>query len=82
MHGSAAVLLLGPGELNWIPVNTRREGRTFFAGQHRSRWNGWMQRAIESAHRVVKEISAWIETRSGRRWRSAGHGGGNESWAE
>jgi monoamine oxidase len=48
----------GPGELNWIPVNARREGRIFFAGEHTSRWNGWMQGAIESAHRVVKEIIA------------------------
>jgi len=48
----------GPGELSWIPVNARREGRIFFAGEHTSRWNGWMQGAIESAHRVVKEISA------------------------
>ena len=48
----------GPGELSWIPVNARREGRIFFAGEHTSRWNGWMQGAIESAQRVVKEISA------------------------
>jgi monoamine oxidase len=48
----------GPGELSSIPVNARREGRIFFAGEHTSRWNGWMQGAIESAHRVVKEISA------------------------
>jgi monoamine oxidase len=48
----------GPGELRWIPINARREGRIFFAGEHTSRWNGWMQGAIESARRVVKEISA------------------------
>jgi monoamine oxidase len=48
----------GPGELSWIPINARREGRIFFAGEHTSRWNGWMQGAIESAHRVVREISA------------------------
>jgi monoamine oxidase len=47
-----------PGELNSIPVNARREGRIFFAGEHTSRWNGWMQGAIESAHRVVKEMRA------------------------
>lgn len=46
----------GPGELSLIPVNARREGRIFFAGEHTSRWNGWMQGAIESAHRVVEEI--------------------------
>jgi monoamine oxidase len=47
-----------PGQLSWIPINARREGRIFFAGEHTSRWNGWMQGAIESAHRVVKEISS------------------------
>jgi monoamine oxidase len=47
-----------PGQLSWIPINARREGRIFFAGEHTSRWNGWMQGAIESAHRVVREISA------------------------
>jgi monoamine oxidase len=47
-----------PGQLNRIPINARREGRIFFAGEHTSRWNGWMQGAIESAHRVVREISA------------------------
>jgi monoamine oxidase len=46
----------GPGELSFIPVNARREGRILFAGEHTSRWNGWMQGAIESAHRVVQEI--------------------------
>jgi monoamine oxidase len=46
----------GPGELNFIPIGARREGRIFFAGEHTSRWNGWMQGAIESAHRVVEEI--------------------------
>lgn len=46
----------GPGELTSISVNARREGRILFAGEHTSRWNGWMQGAIESAHRVVKEI--------------------------
>ena len=48
----------GPGELSFIPVSARREGRILFAGEHTSRWNGWMQGAIESAHRVVKEICA------------------------
>jgi monoamine oxidase len=47
-----------PGDLHTIPVNARREGRIFFAGEHTSRWNGWMQGAIESAHRVVREIRA------------------------
>lgn len=45
-----------PGKLSDISVNARREGRIFFAGEHTSRWNGWMQGAIESAHRVATEI--------------------------
>jgi monoamine oxidase len=53
-----ALSRFGPGELHHIPLNARREGRIFFAGEHTSRWNGWMQGAIESAHRVVKEISS------------------------
>ena len=47
-----------PGQLSSIPVNAPREGRILFAGEHTSRWNGWMQGAIESAHCVVKEIRA------------------------
>ncbi|MBB6147160.1 monoamine oxidase [Silvibacterium bohemicum] len=45
-----------PGKLDTIYVNARREGRIFFAGEHTSRWNGWMQGAIESGQRVAKEI--------------------------
>jgi hypothetical protein len=48
----------GPGKVCWIPINAQREGRIFFAGEHTSRWNRWMQGAIESAHGVVREISA------------------------
>ena len=32
-----------PGQLSSIPVNARREGRILFAGEHTSRWNGWIQ---------------------------------------
>ena len=47
----------GPGELNWIPVNARRERPgSSLRVNIQSRWNGWMQGAIESAHRVAKEI--------------------------
>jgi monoamine oxidase len=45
-----------PGELNFIPLNARREGRILFAGEHTSRLNGWMQGAIESARRVVRVV--------------------------
>jgi monoamine oxidase len=52
-----------PGKLSYISIGARQEGRIFFAGEHTSRWNGWMQGALESARRVVAEI---IEDRSKR----------------
>ena len=33
------------------------EGRIHFAGEHTSAWTGWMQGALESARRVVREIT-------------------------
>lgn len=44
------------GQIRNIPLNARREGRIHFAGEHTSCWNGWMQGALESAHRVIREI--------------------------
>ena len=49
-----------PGELNFIGVSARKEGRIHFAGEHTSRWNGWIQGAIESGQRVAKEISGSV----------------------
>jgi monoamine oxidase len=46
-----------PGKLSYIAVGARREGRVLFAGEHTSRWNGWMQGAFESAQRAVREIT-------------------------
>ncbi len=46
-----------PSGLRSIPIMAKREHRIFFAGEHTSRWTGWMQGAIESAHRVVEELS-------------------------
>jgi monoamine oxidase len=54
-HGGLA--RFDPGELDFIRVSARREGRIHFAGEHTSRWNGWMQGAIESGQRAAKEIS-------------------------
>ena len=45
------------GQIRNIALNARREGRIHFAGEHTSCWNGWMQGALESAHRVIREIS-------------------------
>jgi monoamine oxidase len=44
------------GQIRNIALNARREGRVHFAGEHTSCWNGWMQGALESAHRVIREI--------------------------
>jgi monoamine oxidase len=53
---NGAMAKYDPGELGNIEVNATREGRIHFAGEHTSRWNGWMQGALESAHRVAQEI--------------------------
>jgi monoamine oxidase len=45
-----------PGQMGNIAINRSREGRIHFAGEHTSRYNGWMQGALESALRVVSEI--------------------------
>lgn len=45
-----------PGQIGNIAINRAREGRIHFAGEHTSRYNGWMQGALESALRVVEEI--------------------------
>lgn len=44
------------GQIRNVSLNARREGRIHFAGEHTSCWNGWMQGALESAHRVIREI--------------------------
>jgi monoamine oxidase len=40
-----------------FPVMGRAEGRLHFAGEHTSIWTGWMNGALESGVRVVREIS-------------------------
>ncbi len=46
-----------PKEMSWMfPAARKREGRVFFCGEHTSPWSGWMQGALESAHRVVAEM--------------------------
>lgn len=39
-----------------FPIARQQEGRVFFCGEHTSPWSGWMQGALESAHRVISEI--------------------------
>ena len=46
------------GALHWmLPAMRRAEGRVHFAGEHTSVWPGWMNGALESADRVVREIT-------------------------
>lgn len=46
-----------PGEIGFISISAQAEGRIHFAGEHTSRWTGWMQGALESARRVLSEIA-------------------------
>ena len=46
-----------PGQMMALmPHVARPEGRIHFAGEHASTWPGWMEGALESAERVVREI--------------------------
>lgn len=47
-----------PGEITTIrPIIAKPEGRIHFAGEHTAQWQGYMNGAIESGHRVAKEIT-------------------------
>ena len=52
-----AFALHTPGQIGFIDTLAAVEGRIHFAGEHTSPWTGWMQGALESARRVVAEIS-------------------------
>jgi monoamine oxidase len=45
-----------PGQIGFIDILARPEGRIHFAGEHASHWTGWMQGALDSARRVVREM--------------------------
>ena len=47
-----------PGQIGFIDTLAQPEGRIHFAGEHTSAWTGWMQGALESARRVVREVNA------------------------
>jgi len=49
--------LHNPGQIGFLDTLGRAEGRIHFAGEHTSAWSGWMQGALESARRVVREIN-------------------------
>jgi monoamine oxidase len=46
-----------PHQIGFIDTLATPEGRIHFAGEHTSIWTGWMQGALDSARRVVREIS-------------------------
>ena len=50
--------LHAPGQIVFIDTLAKAEGRIHFAGEHTSVWTGWMQGALESARRVVREINS------------------------
>jgi monoamine oxidase len=53
-----AVALHAPGQLTTICVGIERpEGRVHFAGEHTSRYPGWMQGALQSGLRAAKEVN-------------------------
>ena len=48
-----------PGQMmSLMPHIAGPEGRIHFAGEHASSWPGWIEGALESADRVVREIEA------------------------
>ena len=48
-----------PGQMTkFLPTLGRPEGRIHFAGDHTSPTPGWMEGALHSAERVVKEVAA------------------------
>ena len=49
--------LHSPGQIGFLDTLAKTEGRIHFAGEHTSAWTGWMQGALESARRVVREIN-------------------------
>jgi len=52
-----ALGLPGPGQMTGMLVDAEKpEGRIHFAGEHLSRFQGWMQGALESGLRAVREV--------------------------
>jgi monoamine oxidase len=46
-----------PNQIGFLDTLGTPEGRVHFAGEHTSVWTGWMQGALDSARRVVREIN-------------------------
>lgn len=46
-----------PGEITTVrPTIAKLEGRIHFAGEHTAGWQGYMNGAVESGHRVAREV--------------------------
>jgi monoamine oxidase len=53
-----ATSMPSPGQMSGIGIGMEKpEGRVHFAGEHVSRWQAWMQGALESGLRAAKEVS-------------------------
>jgi len=52
-----AYALYPVGQMKWFPEICKPEGRVWFAGEHASPWNGWMQGAIASGIKAAQEIN-------------------------
>lgn len=55
--GSATAVYLVGQMMKFKKAIPLPEGNVHFAGEHTSVYHGWMQGALESAHRVIKEIN-------------------------
>ena len=53
-----AYALYPVGQMKTYPEICKAEGRVWFAGEHASPWNGWMQGAIGSGIKSAQEINA------------------------
>lgn len=56
-----AIGLPGPGQMTSILLGAEKpEGRVHFAGEHLSRFQGWIQGALESGLRAANEVSVAV----------------------
>lgn len=49
------------GQMNTNPEICKPEGRVWFAGEHASAWNGWMQGALTSGIKAAREINTLFQ---------------------
>lgn len=53
-----------PGQSDLYLASQRAEGRIFFAGDHTSLEAGWIQGALDSAHRAMNELAADVTVKA------------------